>query len=84
MIYRSNTWDVGGGAAGDCGVGCVIRNVTGGLKIYLAVGPADIRKGFGGLYALASEKMKTRAKKYCFFTTGAIFVVDSLLYSRAL
>ena len=28
-------------------------NVTGGLKVYLAVEPADMRKGFGGLYALA-------------------------------
>jgi len=27
-------------------------SVTGGLKIFLAVEPADMRKGFGGLYAL--------------------------------
>jgi hypothetical protein len=33
-------------------------NVTGGRKVYLAVEPADMRKGFGGPYALASEKMR--------------------------
>ena len=32
-------------------------NITGGLKVFLAVEPADMRKGFGGLYALAAEKM---------------------------
>ena len=43
-------------------------SVTGGLKVYLAVEPADMRKGFGGLYALASEKMKEDPRQ------GALFV----------
>ena len=43
-------------------------NVTGGLKVYLAVEPADMRKGFGGLYALASEKMREDPRQ------GALFV----------
>jgi transposase len=42
-------------------------NVTGGLKVYLAVEPADMRKGFGGLYALASEKMREDPRQ------GALF-----------
>ena len=47
-------------------------NVTGGLKVYLAVEPADMRKGFGGLYALASEKMKKDPRQ------GALFVFTNL------
>ena len=43
-------------------------NVAGGLKVYLAVEPADMRKGFGGLYALASEKMREDPRQ------GALFV----------
>jgi transposase len=33
-------------------------NITGGLKVFLAVEPADMRKSFNGLYALAVEKLK--------------------------
>jgi transposase len=33
-------------------------NITGKLKVFLAVEPADMRKSFNGLYALATEKLK--------------------------
>jgi transposase len=32
-------------------------NINGGLKIFLAVEPADMRKSFNGLYAIAVEKL---------------------------
>ncbi len=32
-------------------------NITGGLKVFLAVEPSDMRKSFNGLYALAAEKL---------------------------
>jgi hypothetical protein len=36
--------------------GALMLNITGGLRVFLAVGPADMRKSFNGLYALAVEK----------------------------
>jgi len=33
-------------------------NITGKLKVFLAVEPADMQKSFNGLYALATEKLK--------------------------
>ena len=30
---------------------------TGSLKVWIALEPCDMRKGFGGLYALASERL---------------------------
>ena len=51
-------------------------NVTGGLKVYLAVEPADMRKGFGGLYALASEKMREDPRQ------GALFVFTNHRHNR--
>lgn len=35
-----------------------MMNITGGLKVFLAVEPTDMRKGFNGLYALATERLK--------------------------
>jgi len=32
-------------------------NITGRLKVFLAVEPADMRKSFNGLYSLAVEKL---------------------------
>ena len=43
-------------------------NITGKLKVFLAVEPADMRKSFNGLYALATGKLKEDPQQ------GALFV----------
>jgi transposase len=51
-------------------------NITGGLKVFLAVEPADMRKSFNGLYALAVEKMKEDPQQ------GALFVFTNKSRNR--
>ena len=41
---------------------------TGGLKVFIAMEPCDMRKGFEGLYAAVSEKLQADVK------SGALFV----------
>jgi len=43
-------------------------NMTGSLKVYLAVEPVDLRKGFVGLYGLTVNVLKERPE------SGALFV----------
>jgi transposase len=51
-------------------------NITGGLKVFLAVEPADMRKSFNGLYALAVEKLKEDPRQ------GALFVFTNKTRNR--
>jgi transposase len=51
-------------------------NITGGLKIFLAVEPADMRKSFNGLYAIAAEKMGEDPQ------SGALFVFTNRSRNR--
>ncbi len=51
-------------------------NITGGLKVFLAVEPADMRKSFNGLYALAVEKLKEDPQQ------GALFVFTNKSRNR--
>lgn len=41
---------------------------SGSLKIFIAVEPCDLRKGFQGLYAMATERLKEDPRQ------GALFV----------
>jgi transposase len=41
---------------------------SGSLKVFLALDPIDMRKGFEGLYAAVSEKLQADVK------SGALFV----------
>lgn len=49
---------------------------TGGLKVYVAVEPCDMRKGFEGLAALAGEKLGGEIK------SGALFVFGNRRRTR--
>jgi transposase len=51
-------------------------NITGGLKVFLAVEPADMRKSFNGLYALAVEKLKEDPQQ------GSLFVFTNKSRNR--
>ena len=46
---------------------------TGSLKVFVALDPVDMRKGFEGLHAAVSEKLKADVRD------GAIFAVPSFL-----
>jgi transposase len=41
---------------------------TGGLRVFVAVEPCDMRKGFDGLHALVTERLRETPQ------TGALFV----------
>jgi transposase len=49
-----------------------VLSFTGGLRVFLAVEPADMRKGFEGLHALVSERLgeNVRLKVLYFDGTG--------------
>ena len=49
---------------------------TGSLRVFLAVEPADMRKSFNGLYALAVEQLKEDP------TQGALFVFTNRRRNR--
>jgi hypothetical protein len=49
---------------------------SGGLKVFLAVAPCDLRKSFNGLHALASEHLGEDPR------TGALFVFIDRRHSR--
>jgi transposase len=51
-------------------------NITGGLKVFLAVEPSDMRKSFNGLYALACEKLKEDPQQ------GALFAFTNRSRTR--
>jgi len=70
-------WERGGG----CGVralagGASVLSFTGGLKVYVALEPCDMRKGFEGLAALAVEKLGGEVK------SGALFVFGNRRRTR--
>ena len=46
------------------------------LKIYLAVEPADMRKSYNGLYALATEKLEEDPK------AGGLFIFSNRRHNR--
>ena len=52
---------------------------SGSLKIFVAVEPCDMRKGFQGLYALASERLgqDPRQGRFLCSSTGAIIASRS-------
>ena len=51
-------------------------NIRGGLKVFLAVEPADMRKSFNGLYALAAGKLMEDPQQ------GALFVFTTKCRNR--
>ena len=68
-----------------CGAGRGVRaghgsgamlSFTGGLKVYVALEPCDMRKGFEGLAALAVEKLGGEIK------SGALFVFGNRRRTR--
>ena len=49
---------------------------AGSLQVYVALDPIDMRKGFEGLYAAVSEKLKADAR------SGAIFAFTNKKHTR--
>ena len=49
---------------------------SGSLKVFLALDPIDMRKGFEGLYAAVSEKLQADVK------SGALFVFTNNMRTR--
>jgi len=49
---------------------------AGSLRVFLAVEPCDMRKGFEGLHALVSERLKEDVR------VGALFVFSNLRHTR--
>lgn len=49
---------------------------TGGLKVFVALEPCDLRKGFGGLEALVSERLQEDLRQ------GALFVFSNRRHTR--
>ncbi len=49
---------------------------TGGLKVFVALEPCDMRKGFNGLHALVTERLGEDPR------TGALFVFTNRRHSR--
>jgi len=51
-------------------------SLSGGLKIYLALEPCDLRKSFDGLYAVAEEKLRENPQN------GALIVFINRRHNR--
>jgi transposase len=51
-------------------------SLTGGLKIYLALEPCDMRKSFSGLYGLVSERLRMEPRR------GALFAFTNKRRNR--
>lgn len=51
-------------------------NFTGSLKVFVALEPCDLRKGFNGLVALVSERLKEDPLQ------GALFVFSNRSHTR--
>ena len=49
---------------------------TGGLRVFLAVEPCDMRKGFEGLHGLVGERLREDVR------SGALFVVSNKRHTR--
>jgi transposase len=49
---------------------------SGSLKVYVALAPIDMRKGFEGLYAAVSEKLR------CDVKSGALFAFTNKRHTR--
>ena len=49
---------------------------SGGLKVFVALEPCDLRKGFGGLQALVSERLGEDLRQ------GALFVFSNRRHTR--
>jgi transposase len=49
---------------------------TGGLKVFVALEPCDLRKSFNGLYALVSERLGEDPRQ------GALFVFTNRRHTR--
>lgn len=49
---------------------------TGSLRVFLCVEPRDMRKGFEGLHALVSERLKENVR------SGALFVFTNKRHTR--
>jgi transposase len=53
-----------------------MQSFTGGLKVFLAIEPCDMRKGFEGLTALVAERLKEELR------SGALFVFCNKTHTR--
>jgi transposase len=53
-----------------------VLSFPGSLRVFLAVEPADMRKGFEGLYALAGERLGEDVR------SGALFVFTNKRHTR--
>ena len=51
-------------------------NFTGSLKVFVALEPCDMRKGFNGLHAMVTERLGEDPR------TGSIFVFSNRRHSR--
>ena len=49
---------------------------TGGLKVFIAMEPCDMRKGFDGLHAAVGERLKEDVR------SGALFVFTNKRHTR--
>ena len=49
---------------------------SGSLKVFVAIEPCDLRKGFNGLYAAVSERMQEDPR------SGALFVFSNRRHTR--
>jgi transposase len=53
-----------------------VLNFTGSLKVFVALEPCDMRKGFNGLHAMVTERLGEDPR------TGSIFVFSNRRHSR--
>jgi transposase len=53
-----------------------VLSFTGGLKVFVALEPCDLRKGFGGLETLVSERLHEDLRQ------GALFVFSNRRHTR--
>jgi len=53
-----------------------VLSFAGSVRVFLAVEPADMRKGFEGLHALASERLGEEVR------SGALFVFTNKRHTR--
>lgn len=51
-------------------------NFISGLKVFLSVEPADLRKSFHGLYAMAVQELKEQPEK------GGLFIFSNRRHNR--